>query len=276
MPVRKTKSASDDTDPSRSSNIAAPTQRDKRTSKETAPHARQVTIQNISCDHIQPNPFQAREFFNQSSLKELAASIHEHGLITRIRVRPHPTNDGFYQLVYGERRWKAAKIAGLTSISCEISNYSDAELFEIGLIENIQREDLGPLEEAKVFRRLLEQAESPPVTTKHYSIRRLARRLGKNKNYIEERLALLRLPDDVLLILKEHPKVSLRALSEVAKLPTLEARAPIVSNLKNGTMSTEDVRTIVNTILEVTRSSTKTEHMIASQTITDTTLPLLW
>ncbi len=113
----------------------------------------------------------------------------------------------------------------------------------MGLAENLQRENLEPLEEAKLFRDLLNRPD------KLYSIRTLADRIGKHKNYIEERLALLRLPDDVQQILREQPRVSLRALIEIAKLPTAQAREPLVEQLRLGMMSTEDIRTIVQEVL---------------------------
>jgi ParB family transcriptional regulator, chromosome partitioning protein len=261
MSDRKTKPISNSAVPSKSSDIATPAYTKKQPLEVTVHYSRQVITQDISCDCIHPNPFQSREYFDSALLEDLASSIREHGVITRVRVRPDPTKEGQYQLVYGERRWRAAQIAGLTSIPCELADYSDKELIEIGLIENIQRENLGPLEEAKIFRRLLGQAETPFKNKKPYSIRSLAHKIGKNKNYIEDRISLLRLPEDVLQILEAHPKVSLRALNEVAKLPTVEARAPLVSQLKDGTMSTEAVRTVVNAVLKATHTQSQIEQM---------------
>jgi len=169
-------------------------------------------------------------------------------MLSRIRVRPHPEREGHYQLVYGERRLRAAKLLDWPTVPCEAAEYTDEELIEIGLTENLQRENLEPLEEAKLFRHLLDRPDTL------YSIRTLADRLGKHKNYIEERLALLRLPDDVLQILEEQPATSLRSLIELAKIPTERARQPLVAQLRQGIMSTEDIRTIVQEVLSLLKT----------------------
>jgi ParB family chromosome partitioning protein len=206
---------------------------------------RSVTSLDLAPEVIEPSPFQARQHFSDEELQELAESIRLQGMLSRIRVRPHPERDGRYQLVYGERRLRAAKRLDWPTVPCEVARYTDEELIEMGLAENLQRENLEPLEEAKLFHDLLDRPD------KLYSIRTLADRIGKHKNYIEERLALLRLPDDVRQILEEQPKVSLRALIELAKLPTEQARQPLVEQLRQGMMSTEDIRTIVQEVLSL-------------------------
>lgn len=197
----------------------------------------------LSPDVIEPSPFQVRSRFSDDDLQELAQSINLQGMLSRIRVRLHPEKYGRYQLVYGERRLRAARLLGLATVPCEVAAYSDDELIEVGLTENLQRENLDPLDEARFFRGLLDQPGKP------YSIRSLADRISKHKSYIEERLALLRLPDDVRQILEEQPKVPLRALIEVAKLPTEQAREPLAQQLRLDTMSTEDIRIIVQEVL---------------------------
>src|SRR5262249_53442557 len=149
---------------------------------------------------IEPSPFQARQHFSNEELEELAKSLQFQGMLSRIRVRPHPEKEGTYQLVYGERRLRAAKLLDWSTVPCEVADYTDDELIEMGLAENLQRENLEPLDEARLFRDLLDRPD------KRYSIRTLADRIGKHKNYVEERLALLRLPDDVRQILEEQPK----------------------------------------------------------------------
>ncbi len=206
---------------------------------------RPVTSLELAPEMIEPSPFQARQHWSSEELQELAESIRHQGMLSRIRVRPHPEKEGRYQLVYGERRLRAAKLLNWPTVPCESALYADEELIEMGLAENLQRENLEPLEEAKLFRDLLDRPD------KLYSIRTLADRIGKHKNYIEERLALLRLPNDVRQILEEEPKVSLRALIELAKLPTEQARQPLVEQLRRGTMSTEDIRTIVQEVLSL-------------------------
>ncbi len=212
---------------------------------------------DIPIDCIIPNPFQPRKRFDQEELKDLANSIREFGILERLRVRRDPNNDNLFQLVYGERRWRAAQMAGLPSIPCDISEYTDDELTEIGLIENIQRADLDPLEEATSFHHLLEQTD--PITyKKKYSIRRIAAKIHKNKSYVEDRLALLLLPDDLKEVLIIHPHAPLRALREAAQLPTAEERAPLVKRLKEGSINTEEVRYIIQEVLAAHKTGKQT------------------
>jgi ParB family transcriptional regulator, chromosome partitioning protein len=267
MPVRRlTEHTSKDTPRSQHSEVEQKSLQEPHSLEEVSIlKQRKLRFKEIPWEYISTNPFQARENFDQKALEDLAASIKEHGFITRVRVRPDPLNNDRYQLVFGERRWRAAQLAGYKNIPCEIGNYTDEDLVEIGLIENIQRENLEPLEEAKIFSRLLGQGASSDQRSKPYSIRTLARKLGKNKNYIEERTNLLRLPEDVLQVLQEHPKVSLRALTETARLPTPEEREPIVNNLRMGMMSTEDVRNIVNEVLKASRIRAQREQALNAE-----------
>src|SRR4051794_25351171 len=117
--------------------------------------AQKPILRDLPLDRIQPNPFQARQSFD--GLDELVQSIRAHGFVSRLRVRPHPEMPDHFQLVFGERRLRAARAAGMQSIPCEIAEHSDAQLIEIGLAENIQRQDLDPLEEAYAFRTLIAQ-----------------------------------------------------------------------------------------------------------------------
>jgi ParB family chromosome partitioning protein len=200
--------------------------------------AQQTELRDIPIDRLRPNPFQARRTF--ADLEELAEAIKAQGFITRLRVRPDPTEPGAFQLVFGERRLRAARLAGLTVLPCEIAQHSDEELIEIGLAENIQRQDLHPLEEAHAFQLFLHE--------RGYSIRRLAERIGKDKSYIEDRLALLRVPDDVQEMVIHRPD-SLRAAREIAKLPTSEARQPLIEGVAGGQLNTTQVRTIVRQLV---------------------------
>ncbi|NTV61987.1 MAG: ParB/RepB/Spo0J family partition protein [Oscillochloris sp.] len=196
--------------------------------------ARRTIVQEIGLERIRPNPFQARQSF--TNLEELAESIRAHGFTTRLRVRPHPSQPNTFELVYGERRLRAAGIVGLGSVPCEIADHSDDDMIEIGLAENIQRRDLDPLEEARAFATFIEQ--------RGYSVRRLAERIGKDKSYVEDRLALLRMPEDVRDMVAQRPD-SLRAAREISKVDAPEARQPLISGMVGGTLSTADVREAV-------------------------------
>lgn len=199
--------------------------------------ARRPIIQDIPLELIAPNPFQARRSFED--LEELAEAIRVQGFTSRLRVRPHPAEPNRFQLVYGERRLRAAERAGLAAIPCEIAEHSDTDLIEIGLAENIQRRDLTPLEEATAFRTLIDE--------RNYSVRGLAERIGKDKGYIENRLALLAVPDDVQQMVEQRPD-SLRAAREIARLDDADARAPLIAGVVSGTMTTKAVREAVREV----------------------------
>ncbi len=198
---------------------------------------RRVNIGDIPVERISPNPFQARRNFD--GLGDLVQAIKAQGFTTRLRVRPDAAKPNHFQLVFGERRLRAAREAGLGEIPCEIAEHSDDEMVEIGLAENIQRRNLDPLEEAQAFHTFIEQ--------RGYTIRRLAERIGKDKSYVDDRLALLRTPDDVQELIRQRPD-TLRIAREIAKLPSAEERRPLIEAVVAGTLNTEDVRTIVREV----------------------------
>ena len=148
---------------------------------------RTVGVRIVQLDRIEANPEQPRIAFNQETLDELAASIREHGVLQPILVRPLGTNT--YQLIAGERRWRASKQAGLDTIPALVEEIDDDTALEISIIENLQREDISPLDEAAMYDRM--------VREHGYSIRKLADKLGKDKGYLENRLRLADAPDEV-------------------------------------------------------------------------------
>jgi ParB family chromosome partitioning protein len=148
---------------------------------------RSTGVKVIEVDHIDPNPEQPRLAFDEATLDELAASIREHGVLQPILVRP--IADGRYQLIAGERRWRASMIAGRPSIPALVEDIDDDTALEISIIENLQREDISPLDEATMYDRM--------IRDHGYSIRRLAEKLGKDKGYLENRLRLADAPDEI-------------------------------------------------------------------------------
>ena len=148
---------------------------------------RSIGVRIVPVDRIDSNPQQPRLAFNQDTLDELAASIREHGVLQPILVRPIGPNR--YQLVAGERRWRASKQAGLDTIPALIEEIDDDTALEISIIENLQREDISPLDEAAMYDRM--------VREHGYSIRKLADKLGKDKGYLENRLRLADAPPEV-------------------------------------------------------------------------------
>jgi ParB family chromosome partitioning protein len=141
---------------------------------------------SIRIDQIDPNPVQPRRVFDPERMQELANSIRANGIIQPIVVRPH---NGRYQLVAGERRWRAAKLAGLESVPVVVQDVPDDRLLEITLIENIQREDLNPIETAVAFERLAKEL--------NLSHEQIGERTGKDRSTITNLLRLLQLPADL-------------------------------------------------------------------------------
>lgn len=151
-------------------------------------------ISEIDIDRIHPNPDQPRRTFDEESLAELAASIKELGIVQPLSVRD--AGDGTYQIIAGERRWRAAKLAGLSTLPSYVRTASDSEVTEMALLENIQREDLNAIEVALAFRKLI---DSYNLTQE-----RLSERLGKNRATIANHLRLLKLPAEIQLGLRDH------------------------------------------------------------------------
>ncbi len=151
-------------------------------------------INEIEIDLISPNPEQPRRTFDEETLAELAASIRELGVIQPLSLRSMP--DGSYQIIAGERRWRAAKMAGLSTLPAYVRTASDSEVTEMALIENIQREDLNAIEVALAFRKLID--------TYDLTQDRLSERLGKKRATIANHLRLLKLPAEIQLGLRDR------------------------------------------------------------------------
>lgn len=140
----------------------------------------------IPVDEIRPNPYQPRKVFDDEALKELSSSIKQHGVFTPILVKKSIQG---YDLIAGERRLRASKLAGLQDIPAIIVDFDDQEMMEIALLENIQREDLNVIEEAKAYEKLIQRLG--------YTQEQLAHRVGKSREHITNLLRLLKLPEDV-------------------------------------------------------------------------------
>lgn len=151
-------------------------------------------ISEISLDLIYPNPDQPRTNFDEEALEELSASIKELGIIQPLSLRK--LNDGTYQIIAGERRWRASRMAGLKSVPAYVRTVSDMEITEMALIENIQREDLNAIEIALTFKKLIDQYDLTQD--------RLSERVGKKRATIANHLRLLKLPAEIQLGLRDR------------------------------------------------------------------------
>lgn len=149
----------------------------------------------IPIETIHPNPDQPRRQFDDAALTELASSIREKGIIQPLIVRPDPADPTRYQIVAGERRWRAAQMAQLHEVPALVRDYTDTEVLEVAIIENIQRSDLNPIDEAAGYRQLMDRFG--------HTQENLATVLGKSRSHIANLLRLLTLPDDVRTMLVE-------------------------------------------------------------------------
>jgi ParB family chromosome partitioning protein len=143
----------------------------------------------LQVDQIIANPDQPRQYFDPRAHAELAASIQAHGILQPLLVRPHPTEKGKYQIVAGERRYRAAKESGLKEVPTIVRELTDGEAMEFALVENVMREDISPLEEARSLKSLLDSFG--------YSYSQLGERLGRNKAYVDHRVRLLKMPAEI-------------------------------------------------------------------------------
>ena len=149
----------------------------------------------ISISDLSRNPYQPRQNFKEEKLEELANSIRKNGVIQPIAVRPNKSDKGKFEIVAGERRWLAAQRAGLHEIPVTILDLSDVETLEVAIVENIQRDDLNPIEEARGYKRLNEEFKYD-----HESISKL---MSRSRSHVSNTLRLLTLPSDVIAMLEE-------------------------------------------------------------------------
>jgi ParB family chromosome partitioning protein len=197
-----------------------------------------LEIKEIPIRDILPSPHQPREEFDQKSLQELAQSIKQVGVIQPIVVRQRGSK---YQLIVGERRLRASKIAGLTKIPAVIRKLTDEESLELTLIENLQREDLNPIEEAKVYLKLIQELK--------LTQREVAEKVGKSPKFISDMLKLIRLPDKI----KED--VSRETISKghcfaILQLPTPELQLKVAEEIKLKALSVKQTETLVKRLLK--------------------------
>lgn len=172
------------------------------------------SISTLPLRDIEPDKDQPRKDFDEESLNQLAKSIEQHGLLQPIAVRSTPT--GRYKIIAGERRWRASRLAGLTEVPVVIRDVTDAEAMELALIENLQREDLDPIEEAFGYKQLMDRCELTQAEA--------AEKLGKSRSAVANSLRLLALPQEILEFLKigalqtGHAKVILGLEGDELKL----------------------------------------------------------
>lgn len=192
--------------------------------------------QSIPIDKVHPNPDQPRSQFKKEELEELADSIKQNGLLQPILVRK--TDDG-YQIIAGERRWQASKLAGLKEIPIVVLEADDDRVIELAMIENIQRSDLNPIEEAYGYRRLMER--------KNLTQSQLAQLVSKGRSTIANSLRLLDLPEDAQQLLYEE-KITAGHARAILSIPTMEGRVSLTQKLAEKPLSVREAENIARLI----------------------------
>jgi ParB family chromosome partitioning protein len=204
-----------------------------------------ATPSTLPIDAIHPNPMQPRVVFQPERLEELAASIRANGIIQPLIVRHH---QGQYQLIAGERRWRASKLAGLTDVPVVVQEVADPLLLELALIENIQREDLNAIETAHAYERLGRELG--------LSQEEIGRRTGKDRTSITNALRLLKLPKEVQLLLAEH-RLSMGHARAVLGLATAEQQIELAEKAAAQGLSVRQVEALVQ---DLTSDRPRTGH----------------
>src|SRR6202165_191658 len=177
-----------------------------------------IGLREVPVGDIRPNPWQPRTHFDEQDLEELAQSIREHGVLQPVLVSQQP--DGSFQLITGERRWRAVQLAGMPTVPAMVKEATPQASLEMALVENIQRRDLNPLEEAHAFRQLIEEHG--------LTQERLAQRIGKSRVAVTNTLRLLHLPDAVRqalangVVSEGHARAILMCTGEVQRLRLLK------------------------------------------------------
>ena len=156
---------------------------------------KKIETNKISIKDLTRNKFQPRKNFSKESLEELTNSIKEQGVIQPIVVRPDKSHEGKYEIIAGERRWIASQNAGLHEVPVVILNVDDVKSLEFAIVENVQRQDLNPIEEARGYQKLIDDF--------NYNQEKLSKFIGKSRSYIANSLRLLSLPEEVLLLVQQ-------------------------------------------------------------------------
>lgn len=189
-------------------------------------------IELVKIDELRSNPYQPRKVFDEEALQELAASIKEHGVFQPIIIKKSIKG---YEIIAGERRVKASKMAGLEEIPAIVRDFSDNEMMEIALLENLQRENLNAIEESTAYKKLLE--------TLSLTQEELAKRLGKSRSHITNMLGLLTLPEEVQTALS-NKELTMGHARIISKLENKEQQIALTNRVKDEGLSVRQLEDI--------------------------------
>lgn len=204
------------------------------------------SVNEIPINEIETNPFQPRQHFDQEALKELSESIKVHGIIQPITVRRLNRNQ--YQLISGERRFQASKLAGLTSLPAYIRSADDQQMLEMALIENIQRENLNPIEISLSYQRL--------ITECNLKQEELGERVGKNRSTVTNYLRLLKLPPDIQIALRDN-KISMGHARAIINVDSADSQLYIFKKTLSEDLSVRKVEELAREVMTRSQSEEK-------------------
>lgn len=191
-------------------------------------------IVNVKIDELRSNPYQPRQIFNEEALKELSDSIKEYGVFQPIIIKKSIKG---YEIIAGERRVKASKMAGLEEIPAIIRDFTDEEMMEIALLENLQRENLNPIEESRAYKKLIE--------TLNITQEELAKKLGKSRSYITNMIGLQTLPNTIQNMISDN-KMSMGHARVLSKLENQNQQEELAEKIITEGMSVRELETLTH------------------------------
>ncbi len=215
----------------------------------------------IPVDQVEPNPKQPRRDFDEQALKELSESIKLHDIIQPITVSKLPS--GKFRLISGERRWRASKMAGLKDIPAYVRQANDAELLELALLENLQREDLNAMEVALSYKRMMEELS--------YTQEQVAERMGKDRSTVANFIRLLKLPPDIQLAVRSG-EISMGHARALINVDTVDKQLYIYKEIKAKNLSVRQTEALVRNMYKqggAVKKTTKNNLPVAYQKIED-------
>lgn len=210
----------------------------------------QHRIVELDLERVMPNPDQPRKHFDEDQMTDLVESIREHGVLQPIIVAPKEDD---YLIVAGERRWRAAKRVGLSTIPALVKALTDDQIFELALIENIQRANLNPIEEARGYKQLADRFG--------YSAELIAKRMGKSRPQVANTMRLLSLPEEVLAFVEEE-KLSVSHVRPLLALNDAKWQIEFAHEIYQSNLSVRDVETMINKLKEKGTVTTVTKEVL--------------
>jgi ParB family chromosome partitioning protein len=212
-------------------------------------------IWNISIDKLVPGIYQPRKHFNKENIEELANSIKENGILQPLTARKRAA--GGYEIIAGERRWRAAQVAGLHEVPVILKNISDTEALQLAIIENVQREDLDPIEEAEAYQRLMQEF--------NYSQQQVSEKVGKERSTVANALRLIALPNEI----KDMVSKQLLSVGHAKVLMAVAHKTEQIKLAKNAIEKQISVRSLEGMIKNITSAQNQTVSSAAGKAGSD-------